>query len=104
MGKAFEKQIKTIEDQGEKQIDALKDLKPKQPKEQLVNVNDDYEDKLLHSKEQEIFRNIYNKRLDKIGELTKKIDGNNLISTTLSTGDTIDFSRKNDPLTLLKKC
>ena len=103
MGKAFEKQIKTIEDQGEKQIDALKDLKPKQPKEQLVNVNDDYEDKLLHSKEQEIFRNIYNKRLDKIGELTKKIDGNNLISTTLSTGDTIDFSRKNDPLTLLKK-
>ena len=104
MGKAFEKQIKTIEDQGEKQIDALKDLKPKQPKEQLVNVNDDYEDKLLHSKEQEIFRNIYNKRLDKIRELTKKIDGNNLISTTLSTGDTIDFSRKNDPLTLLKKC
>ena len=30
MGKAFEKQIKTIEDQGEKQIDALKDLKPKE--------------------------------------------------------------------------
>ena len=28
--KAFEKQIKTIEDQGEKQIDALKDLKPEQ--------------------------------------------------------------------------
>ena len=33
LGKAFEKQIKTIEDQGEKQIDALKDLK--QAKEQL---------------------------------------------------------------------
>ena len=29
MGKVFEKQIKTVEDQGEKQIDALKDLKPK---------------------------------------------------------------------------
>ena len=27
-GKAFEKQIKTIEDQGEKQVEALKDLKP----------------------------------------------------------------------------
>ena len=27
LGKAFEKQIKTIEDQGGKQIDALKDLK-----------------------------------------------------------------------------
>ena len=47
--------------------------------------------------------NIYNKRLDKIEELTKKIDSNNLIFTTLSTGDTIDFSKKNDPLTLLNK-
>ena len=26
----FEKQVKTIEDQGEKQVDALKDLKPKE--------------------------------------------------------------------------
>ena len=29
LGKAFEKQAKTIEDQGEKQINALKVLKPK---------------------------------------------------------------------------
>ena len=35
LGKAFEKQIKTIEDQGEKQIDALKDLKYQN--KQLVN-------------------------------------------------------------------
>ena len=30
LGKAFEKQIKTIDDQGEKRIKALKDLKPKE--------------------------------------------------------------------------
>ena len=30
LGEAFEKRIKTIEDQGEKQADALKDLKPKE--------------------------------------------------------------------------
>ena len=30
MGKAFEKQIKSIEDQGEKQVKALKTLKPKE--------------------------------------------------------------------------
>ena len=30
LGKSFEKQIKTIEDQGKKQIDALADLKPKE--------------------------------------------------------------------------
>ena len=61
--------------------------------------DDDYEDKLLHSKEQEIFRKIYNKRLDKIEEITKKIDGNNLIFTTISTGKTIGFSKKDHHLT-----
>ena len=30
LGKRFEKQIKTIEDQRKKQVDALKDLKPKE--------------------------------------------------------------------------
>ena len=37
LGKAFEKQIKTIEDQGQKQVDALKDLKPK---EQIKSIKD----------------------------------------------------------------
>ena len=99
LGKAFEKQIKTIEDQAQKQIDALENLKDQN--KQLDHVND--EDKLLHLKEREIFENIYNKKLDKKEELTKKTDGNNLIFTTLSTGETMDFSKKNDPLTLIKK-
>ena len=30
LGKAFEKQIKTIEDQGQKQVEALESLKPKE--------------------------------------------------------------------------
>ena len=62
LGKAFEKQTKTIEDQGEKQIKAIQDNK-----QQLVS-DDDYKDKLLISKEREIFKYIYNKRLDKIAE------------------------------------
>ena len=32
LGKAFEKQIKTIEDQGKKQVKALENLKPKEQK------------------------------------------------------------------------
>ena len=32
LGKAFEKQIKTIKDQGKKEIDALKDLKDSEKK------------------------------------------------------------------------
>ena len=99
--KAFEKQIKTIEYQGKKQVDALKNLKDQN--KQLVNVNNDYEDKLLHSKERGIFRNTYNKRLDKTEELTKKNDGNNLIFATLSTGEAIDISKNNDTLTFLSK-
>ena len=35
LGKAFEKQIKTIEDQGKKQVDALENLKPKEETNQL---------------------------------------------------------------------
>ena len=69
LGKALEKQIKTIEDQGKKQVKAIQDNK------QLVNINkDDYKDKQLHSREREIFKDIYNKRLDKIEELSNKID------------------------------
>ena len=73
LGKALEKQIKTIEDQGKKQVKAIQDNK------QLININkDDYKDKLLLSKEREIFKDIYNKRLDKIEELNNKIDYDNL--------------------------
>ena len=47
LGKAFEKQTKTIEDQGEKQIKAIQDNK-----ERSVNINNNnYKDKLLLSKE-----------------------------------------------------
>ena len=45
-GKVFEKQTKTIEDQGKKQVKAI------QYNKQLVNIdNDDYKDKLLLPKE-----------------------------------------------------
>ena len=99
LGKALKKKKKTIEDQGEKQIDALENLKDQENK--LVNDNDDNEDKLSHSKEREIFEDIYKKRLDRIEELTNEIDDNNLISTTLGTGETMDFTGKSDTLTLL---
>ena len=67
LGKVFEKQIKTTDNKGQKQIDALKDLKDQN--KQLDNISD-YKDDLLHSKGREIFKNIYEKRLDKIEGLT----------------------------------
>ena len=98
LGKAFEKQTKTIKDQGEKQIKAIQDNK-----EQSVNINNDdnYKNKLLLSKEREIFKDIYNKRLDKIEELNKKIDYDNLKYTVISSGEEFEFDKSEDPLVLL---
>ena len=44
LGKAFEKQTKTIEDQGKNQVDALPNLKPKEikPRETKPNEYGDY--------------------------------------------------------------
>ena len=99
LGKAFEKQTKTIKDQGEKQIKAIQDNK-----EQLVNIinDNDYKNKLLLSKEREILKNIYNKRLDKIEELNKTIDYNSLKYTVVSTGEEFEFDKSEDPILFLK--
>ena len=93
LGKAFEKQIKTIEDQGKKQVKAIQD-------KQITN-KDDYKDKLLLSKEREIFKDIYNKRLDKIEELNNKIDYNNLEYPVYRSKKIYNFSELTDPLNLL---
>ena len=85
LGKALEKQRKTIEDQGEKQVKAIQD-------KQIVNINkDDYKDKLLLSKEREIFKYIFNKRLDKIEEMNNEIDYDDLDYVVLSSIWNINF-------------
>ena len=104
LGKAFEKQTKTIEDQGKKQVKAIQDVR-------IVNINndddddddddDDYKNKLLLSKEREVFQDIYNKRLDKIEELNNKINYDNLIYVTVNSDKIFDFSGMKDSLTLL---
>ena len=97
VGKALEKQIKTIKDQGEKQVKAIQDNK------QVVNKDDDYKDKQLLSREREIFKNIYNKRLDKTEELSNKIDYNNLKYVSVRNHTSYSFSELEDPLTFLTK-
>ena len=90
LGKAIENQRKTIEDQGEKQVKAIQD-------KQIVNINKDgYKDKLLLSKEREIFK-------DRIEEMNNKIDYDNVKYPIYATKDLLDFSELTDPLTLLDK-
>ena len=97
LGKAIEKQRKTIEDQGKKQVEAIQNNK------QLVNINkDDYKDKILLSKERKIFKDISNKKLNKIEELNNEIDYDDLDYVVLSRDMEYNFSIEKDPISLLK--
>ena len=55
----------------------------------------------MFSKEREIFKNIYNKRVNKIDELSKKIDYGDLKFIVNSNGLETDFSELKDPVTFL---
>ena len=95
LGKALEKHRKTIEDQGEKQVKAIQD-------KQTVNINkDDYKDKLLLSKEREVFKDIFNNRLDKIEEMNNEIDYDDLDYVVLSSDMEYKFYTEKDPISLL---
>ena len=63
-GKAFEKQIKTIENHGQKQVDALKDLKSKKQTKAITYKSDDDDDDDESLKQKEKL---------KINYLTKKL-------------------------------
>ena len=70
LGKAFDKQIKTIEDQGKKQVDALNTLKAdnKRIKKNTYDPNDT----LFNFKQKEIFNKLADERLEKITDIDKK--------------------------------
>ena len=72
MGKAFEKQIKTVEGEGEKQIDVLKDL---QLKEQAKPIEDKSNNQ---SKASTLFNELIKKRKELMSELYDSVDYNNL--------------------------
>ena len=69
---AFDKQIKTIEDQGQKQVDALENLKLKEQKA----IEDKSDDKILMQKEN--CNRLLGDRLDEIQKISKEINFNNL--------------------------
>ena len=72
LGKAFEKQTKTIEDQGKKQADALESLKPK---EETIPIEDKSNNQ---SKAAIIFNELINKRKEVMSELYDKVEYNKL--------------------------
>ena len=78
LGRAFDKQIKTIEDQGKKQVDDLNTLKSDN-KITIKKYTYDPNDTLFISKQKEIFNKLVDKRLQKITDLDKKVNSDDLI-------------------------
>ena len=72
-GKTFEKQIKTIEYQGKKQVKALNTLKPKEQTKAITYRSDD--DNTPSSKE--IYDKILEERMDEILKMSREINYSN---------------------------
>ena len=69
MGKAFEKQIKTREDQGEKQIKALKDINDNKEGQTKANEDKSYKPLMQENK----FNRLLDERMDEIQKISLKL-------------------------------
>ena len=72
LGKAFEKQTKTIEDQGKNKVYALEKLKPDDQKKPIKDKSNNLSKAII------IFNDLINKRKELMSELYDSIDYNNL--------------------------
>ena len=95
LGKAFEKQIKTIEDQGKKQVDALENLKPKEQTKAITyksddDDDDDDDDDVPISKE--IYDEILEERMDEILKMSREINYSNLVYDFKGPTPSINFA------------
>ena len=90
LGKAFEKQIKTIEDQSKKQIDALESLKPKKETKPIEGKPN------TQSRAAIIFNELMSKRKGLMKELYDHIDYNNLKSDFVGPTKDVSFYEYKD--------
>ena len=100
LGKAFEKQIKTIEDQGEKQIKAIQDQGQVKTIKKYIYDNEDIP---LISKQKEIFNEFVDERLAEITDLDKKIDSDDLIYRYKGRTADAKFDKFDNPLDIRNK-
>ena len=101
MRKAFEKQIKTIEDQGQKQIKAIQDqFKFKTSKKYAYDAEDG---PLISKKKKEIFNELVEERLEKITDLDKRVNSDDLIYRYKGNTPDLNFDEFDNALALLDK-
>ena len=90
MVRAFEKQKKTIKDQGKKQVDALKDLKPIEQTKPIESKSND------EPKVKTIFNDLISKRKETMNELYESIDYNNLKFEYVGPTKDVSFNEYKD--------
>ena len=104
LGKAFEKQTKTIEEQGEKQIKVLEDHG-----KQLIESNErikkdfniDRDSLLFHEQQQKIFNRLAEEKSYEFNNLKENINPNNLVYKFKTEGRIPkDFSNYQNPVDL----
>ena len=99
LGKAFEKQIKTIEDQGKKQVDAI-NLKPKEQTKAITyksdDDDDDDDDNTPISKE--IYDEMLEERMDEILKMSKEINYGKLVYDFKGPNPSINFAIFGGPM------
>ena len=100
MGKALEKQTKTIEDQGEKYIKAIQDqVHVKTIKKYFY----DGEDTTFISKQKEIFNKLVAERLEKITDLDERVNSDDLIYGYKGMTDNVKFDKFDNSLDIVNK-
>ena len=103
MGKAFEKQIKTSKDQGEKQVEALNTLKSDNKKLTIEKYPYDDEDTPFISKQKDVFNKLVDERLEKITDLHEKVNNNDLIYRYKGNTGDLNFDRFDNAISLIDK-
>ena len=99
LGKDFNKQIKTIEDHGKKQVEALENLKPTEESKAIK-----YDDNESLEQKQETYNKLFDKKLDEMQELSREMDYKNLnYDFTTKASGSINFTGYNGPFTLFKR-
>ena len=100
LGKAFEKQIKTIEDQAEKQIKAIQDQGQVKT---IKKYSYDDDDTPFISKQKEIFNGLADERLKKITDLDQRVNSNDLIYRYKGNTADAKFDEFDNALSIINK-
>ena len=100
LGKTFEKQTKTIKDQGEKQIKTIQD---KRPIKSIKKFTYDINDSSTVLKETEIYNKLTEESFEKINNLDKRVDIDKLVFKYRGNTPDEDFSKFDNVLDLINK-